>query len=91
MRTRTIEVDGARWSVNLTGRVTVYDGDEFALVFAQGTGRDQIRRVSRFSPTGARRRAAALAELTDTRLMELFRVSQPAATSPETRYRRAEA
>lgn len=88
---RPIEVDGARWSVSLTGRVTAYDRDEFALVFEQGTGPDRVRRVARFSPTGTRRRAAALAELSDGRLAELFRESQPAATSPETRYRRAEA
>ena len=83
-------MDGDRWTVDLAGRVTVYDGDEFSLVFERGTGPDRFRRVARFSPTGTRRRAAALAELPDARLVELFRASQSAATSPETRYRRAE-
>ena len=88
---RTIEVDGERWTVALSGRVTVYDRDEFSLVFEQGTGPERVRRVARFSPTITRRREAALAELSDQRLAEIFRASQPAQTSPETRYRRAEA
>jgi hypothetical protein len=88
---RPLDVDGARWTVSLTGRVTPYDADEFALVFEHGTGPDRLRRVARFSPVGSRRRAAALAELSDAQLLALFRVSQPAATSPEMRYRRAEA
>jgi hypothetical protein len=83
-----IEVDGERWVVYPSGRVTVYDRDEFGLVFEKGTGPHLIRRVSRYSPLGARRRDAALAELSDARLLEFFRQSQPGSTSPETGYDR---
>ena len=86
MARRTIEVDGERWEVYPSGRTTVYDRDEFGLIFEKGTGPARIRRVTRFSPTGARRWDAALAELTDPALHELFRQSQPAWTSPETSY-----
>ena len=39
-------------------------------------------------PSLARRWEASLSELSDARLEQLFRTSQPAWTSPETRYRR---
>jgi hypothetical protein len=83
---RSLEVDGERWEVYPSGRMTVYERDEFGLVFEKGTGPARVRRVTRFSPQGARRWDAALAELSDTRLMEFFRQSQPAWTSPETGY-----
>lgn len=89
MARRTIEVDGERWYVYPSGRVTVYDKDEFGLVFEKGTGPDRVRRVTRFSPLGARQRDAALAELSVTRLLEFFQQSQLARTSPETDYGRA--
>jgi len=85
---RTLEVDGERWEVYPSGRVTVYDRDEFGLIFEKGTGPDRVRRVTRFSPTGARRWDAALAELSDQSLHDLFQQSQPAWTSPETSYAR---
>lgn len=85
---RTIEVDGELWHVYPSGRVTVYDRDEFGLVFEKGTGPDRVRRVTRFSPLGPRRWDAALAALPAQRLLELFAQSQPARTSPETRYAR---
>jgi hypothetical protein len=66
----------------------VYDRDEFGLVFENGTGPARVRRVTRYAPIGARRRDAALAELPDARLVELFQQSQPAWTSPETAYAR---
>ena len=88
MARRTIEVDGEQWDVYPSGRVTVYDRDEFAVVFEKGTGPDRIRRVSRFSPVGTPRRDAALAELKERQLLELFRHSQTARTSPEARYAR---
>lgn len=91
MARRTIEVEGEAWHVYPSGRVTVYDRDEFGLVFEKGTGPARVRRVTRFSPLGARRWDAALAELSDTRLIEYFRQSQPASTSPETQYGRATA
>ena len=88
MARRSIEVHGERWGVYPSGRVTAYDRDEFGLVFEKGTGHDRIRRVTRFSPLGTRRWDVALAELSGARLLELFAQSQPAWTSPETRYAR---
>ena len=88
MTRRTIDVDGERWYVYPSGRITVYDMDEFGLVFEKGTGPDRVRRVSRFSPLGARRRDQALAELPDQRLVEFFRQSQVSGTSPEIKYGR---
>ncbi len=88
MARRRIEVDGERWYVYPSGRVTVYDRDEFGLVFEKGTGPERVRRVTRYSPVGAQRWDAALAELSDTRLVEFFHESQPAQTSPEIRYGR---
>jgi hypothetical protein len=88
MASRTITVDGERWVVYPSGRVTFYGRDEFGLVFEKGTGPYRVRRITRFSPLGARRWDAALAELSDGQLEELFRQSQPAWTSPEAGYER---
>jgi hypothetical protein len=84
---RRITIDGNAWTASLAGRFTVYERDEFPVVFERslpGGGRE--RRVSRFSPQGARSRNAALAELTETELVTLFRQSQPDWTSPELGY-----
>ena len=86
MARRTIEVDGERWQVYPSGRVTSYERDEFGLVFEKGTGADRVRRISRYSPSGSRRWDAALEQLSDARLLTLFAQSQPAATSPEVEY-----
>jgi len=83
---RTIEIDGEHWRVYPSGRVTSYHRDEFGLVFEKGTGPARVRRVSRFSPLGARRWDAALTELSDRQLTELFRSSQAGSTSPEAHY-----
>ncbi len=88
MARRTIEIDGDRWSVYPSGRVTNYDRDEFGLVFEKGAGTDRVRRYARFSPLGARRRDAALAELSERQLLDLYSSSQAAETSPEAGYRR---
>jgi len=88
MARRTLNVNGERWEVFPSGRVTVYGRDEFGLVFQTGDGPDRVRRVTRYSPLGARRWEASLSELSDAELERLFRHSQPAWTSPETRYRR---
>ena len=88
MARRSILIEDEEWDVYPSGRITVYDRDEFGLVFEKGTGPDRVQRVTRFSPVGARRRDAALAELSNQRLIELFHTSQPARTSPETGYRR---
>jgi len=86
MARRTIDVDGERWQVYPSGRVTPYERDEFGLVFEKGTGADRVRRISRYSPLGSRRWDAALVQLSDARLVELLAQSQPAATSPEAAY-----
>lgn len=86
---RTLAVDGATWTVSLSGRVTVYDKDELAVIFARRDEHGKIvRRVSRFSPQGSKRRGAALAELSDAELHTLFRQSQTDWTSPELDYAR---
>ena len=86
MARRTVEIDGETWVVYPAGRVTLYDRDEFGLIFEKGTGKSRIRRVTRYSPLGARRRDASLAELSEQQLRQLFRESQPAWTSPEAEY-----
>ncbi len=86
MARRTVEVDGEMWQVYPSGRVTAYERDEFGLVFEKGTGPERVRRVTRFSPVGTRRWDAALRELSDPQLLELFRQSQPGAMSPELAY-----
>jgi hypothetical protein len=86
MARRTIEIDGERWHVYPSGRVTAYERDEFGIVFERGTGGDRVRRITRYSPRGSRRWDAALTQLSEARLAELFRQSQPAATSPEVSY-----
>lgn len=89
MTQRTITVDGTAWSVSVAGRFTVYERDEFPLLFESvapdGTRR---RRLSRFSPLGSRSRARALQELTDAELVGYFGQSQPAWTSSELGYAR---
>jgi hypothetical protein len=86
MAQRTIAVEGERWEVFPSGRVTVYGRDEFGLVFQQGTGPERRRRFTRFSPVGHRSPDAALAELSDRELVALLHESQPAWTAPEAAY-----
>lgn len=86
MPVRTISVDGREWTVGLTGRVTQYDRDEFALTFATGAGADREVRVTRYSPQGARWRDQSFAEMSDGDLERLFRGTQPSFTSPEAGY-----
>ena len=88
MPRRIIEVDGAQWTVAVSGRVTQYVKDEFGLVFVRGTGANRERRVVRYSPLGAQSQELALAQLSDQDLRNLLAHSQPAWTAPETGYRR---
>ena len=88
MPTRSIDIDGKRWSVYPSGFVTQYEHDEFGLIFMSGSGASRETRVTRYSPTGARSREASLAGMSDDRLRELFRSSQPSVTSPEAGYSR---
>ena len=88
MPTRAITVDGRSWNVFPSGYVTQYEHDEFGLFFIAGTGSDREVRVTRYSPHGARSREASLAEMSEERLVELFRSSQPSQTSPEAGYSR---
>ena len=83
----TIVVDGGIWKVYPpTGRITVYEKDEFGLLFELGTGPERKRRFTRYSPLGSKSTDAALAELTERQLLYFFHHSQPAWTSPEGGY-----
>ena len=84
---RTIDVGGQKWRVQASGRVTQLDRDEFGLVFVRGSGPSMEVRVSRYSPMATRSREAALAELSEDKLRELFTFSQPSDTSPDAGYR----
>ena len=86
MPTRSIVIDGQRWSAYPSGYITQYDADEFGLLFVLGTGGARVVRVTRYSPGGSRSREQALAEMTDLGLRELFAQSQPSFTSPEAGY-----
>jgi hypothetical protein len=86
---RRITVDGVEWTVALTGRFTVYERDEFPLLFERALpGGEREQRLSRFSPIGSRSRDLALQELSDADLAGYLRASQPAWTSPELGYAR---
>lgn len=71
-----------------SGRVTVYDRDEFGLTFRKGSGPDAERRYVRYAPLGSRYWEASLAELTDAQLAALLHHSQPEWTSPDGRLAR---
>ena len=86
MARRTIVVEGNIWKVYPAGRLTVYGKDESSLVFELGTGPERKQRFTRYSPRGSQSADAALAELTERQLLDLFRQSQPAWTSPEGAY-----
>ena len=91
MPRRSVTIDGERWQVYLSGRVTSYNRDEMGLVFEKGTGPDRERRVTRFSPLAARTWDAALTDLSDDYLHQLFHHSQHGRTSPEITYGRPKA
>lgn len=85
---RTVTIDGAAWSVQPSGYITVNTRDEFALIFARGEAAERETRVVRYSPVGARWREQSFAALTDDELRTLFAQSQSSATSPEAFYAR---
>ena len=87
MPARRIIVDGQEWQVYPSGFLTQYVGDEFGLIFVTGTGANRTVRVTRYSPVGTRAREQSLAELELSQLLDLFRMSQPGARSPEAGYR----
>lgn len=87
MPRRVIEVDGERWTVSISGRITQYLKDEFGLVFARGSATAGERRVARYSPLSTKSPELALASLSDAELVALLSRSQPAWTAPETGYR----
>lgn len=86
MPVRTIDVDGLRWEVRPSGRITQYDKDEFALVFVHRDGARRQVRVTRYSPLGSRWREQSLNEMSEADLRRLFEMSQPSMTSPEAGY-----
>lgn len=87
MPARTLTIDGRPWKVYPSGFLTQYVGDEFGLIFVAGRADAREVRVTRYSPLGAGAREQSLAELEDIELVELFRMSQPSARSPEAGYR----
>ena len=90
MPVRSIVVGGDTWDVAPAGRITQSDRDEFSLLFtrrAAGGARPEVR-VTRYSPQGARVRAASFAELTAAELERLFSESQSSERSPEAGYSR---
>ena len=87
MPDRSIVINGDTWRVRPSGRITSLDRDEFGLMFVRGSGDKREVRTSRYSPQQTRAREAALAELSEEKLRELFAWSQPSNTSPETGYR----
>jgi hypothetical protein len=87
MPKRTIVADGKSWEVLPSGFHTVYNLDEFGLVFVSGAGAEREVRVTRYSPQGTRSREASLAEMPEAQLLDLLRSSQPSEMSPETGYR----
>jgi len=86
MARRGVVVDGETWEVAPSGYATVYGKDQFGITFQCGTGPGRRRRFTRFSPVGSRSPDAALNELSDRELLDLFRQSQPAWTAPESAY-----
>ena len=88
MPLRTIELDGARWTVTSTGRRTQSSKDEFSVLFTRVAGGPPEQRVARYSPLGVKRREDSLAALSDPALLDLLRRSQPSWTTPELGYRR---
>ena len=87
---RTITADDGRtWRVQPSGFTTANNLDEIGLLFVTGEGEQREVRVTRFSPVGSRQRDRAIAELSDEKLAQLLRESQPSATAPETGYRRS--
>jgi len=86
MARRRFTLDGETWEVMPSGRVTVYGRDQVGLLFQLGTGPERRRRFTRFAPVGSRAPDAAIAELSDIQLIQLFHTSQPAWTAPEGSY-----
>ncbi len=87
MPRRQVTVDGQRWDVSPTGRVTQYSRDEFGVRFTRAGGGGEVR-IARFSPLGSRLPEEAVQELSAAQLLELFLRSQPSWTAPEMEYRR---
>jgi len=87
MPTRSIDVDGRTWRVLPSGFLTANHLDEFGLIFVTGEGAERVVRVTRYSPVGTRSREQSLLELSDDRLADLLRHSQPSEMSPEAGYR----
>jgi hypothetical protein len=88
MPPRSFEVNGQRWTVSPTGRITQYDKDEFSLRFTRVSPEPREERIVRYSPQGSKSRENSLAEMSDRQLVDLLRVSQPAWTTPEAGYGR---
>jgi hypothetical protein len=90
MPARRVQIDGIEWQVFPSGFLTQSVGDEFGLIFQRGHGDAREVRVTRYSPVAraaSTSRESSLAALDNAELLELFRMSQPSARSPEAGYR----
>lgn len=87
MPSRRLECDGRVWRVYPGGFLTQSVGDEHSLIFVTDDGARQDVRLTRYSPTGARSREQALAELDERTLRHLLRHAQPTVRAPEAGYR----
>lgn len=88
MPERSFEVQGERWTAAATGRITQYGKDEFGIRFTRVAPGPREERVVRYSPQRSKNRESALAELSDSTLAQLLKVSQPSWTTPELGYQR---
>ena len=87
MPSRRVELDGRVWRVYPGGFLTGSVADEHSLLFVTGEGAERELRLTRFSPTGARAREQALAELDERALRHQLRHAQPSVRAPEAGYR----
>ncbi|HMS03406.1 MAG TPA: hypothetical protein PKE51_10550 [Gemmatimonadaceae bacterium] len=87
MPSRRFDLDGRTWRVYPGGFLTGSVADEHSLIFVSGEGASRDVRLTRFSPTGARSREQALAELDERALRHLLRQAQPSVRAPEAGYR----
>ncbi len=88
MARRFTTADGETWTVAPSGRLTQYGKDEFGLRFRRLHPAPEEHRLVRYSPLGSKNREQSLAELSDDRLRDLLRHSQPAWTAVEAGYGR---
>ena len=83
------DAKGATWEVTFSGYRTQYQSDELTVEFSRTSDETRERRFVRFSPRGAKTVDAALEEMSDRALTNLFHTAQPSWTSPDGEYSRS--